>query len=404
MLLLSIKSDQSCEQFQFSTLGELISHRVFSTIMDCPKPTQDEAVIILLSGEHITLHEIKLPRMRTRERLRAIPFALEEQLASDPDSIGIALGEVKPTGELTVAVFEKQFLEAQIAACKVATVTPSVMMPDYLAIAYHPNAWTIVLEKNHAMIRIDRDHGFSTESDNLNILLELLLSTNANKKPEKIICYNTPQDANADIVKALVRLPVPIEIRFSDDFSYLDFAMFLQKPVMNMLQGTYRPRMKFFLPRKKWMPCLIAAATWITFLWFSNITQWIYFHHEMAKINQQVLLSYQTLFPGARVVIAPHFRTENLLKKYNNASKNILFLKLLGIAGKTVLQFPSIVVTAMHYRHHTLIFTIEMPNATALNPWLLQLRQQGLDATAQGADIIITEPSVKAVPAMRAHS
>ena len=45
-------------------------------------------------------------------------------------------------------------------------------------------------------------------------------------------------------------------------------------------------------------------------------------------------MAYQALFPGARDVLEPHFRTQRLLSQYQEASKGSAFLKLLSLSGK----------------------------------------------------------------------
>src|SRR3990167_4279907 len=83
MFLLQLHADQSGEWYEIDPTGNVVTHTSVPSLSDCPKISQNAPLVILLPGEQVTVTTVKLPKIRASERLRAIPFALEEQLACD---------------------------------------------------------------------------------------------------------------------------------------------------------------------------------------------------------------------------------------------------------------------------------------------------------------------------------
>src|SRR3990167_7375848 len=100
MQVIKINRDQSCVWFEKNAASETTSHKIFSRLVDCPIPQNDEPLTLIIPGEDIAMHVVRLPAMRASEIRRAIPFALEEQLACDPENIDVAIDTQKKDGSI----------------------------------------------------------------------------------------------------------------------------------------------------------------------------------------------------------------------------------------------------------------------------------------------------------------
>ncbi len=380
MVILQLFSDKAVDWFDINDAGELQSHQHFIDLSQCPKLNVDANLIVLLPGEKVTMTSVKLPKMRASERARAIPFALEEQLATDPENIAVAIGDVMPDGTMAVAVIEAKTLEEQLKALTDAHFYPRALLPDFLALSWESETWSVLLRQQMASIRTGLQNGFSTDTNNLFLFLQLHLEKNKDKKPQKIIFW---QDEAVLDVAQFEKLGVPIETRGESKSLYFDCKNLSSKPPINFLQGKYRPKTQSSSLKKNWMICGATAAALIAFLFLGHIAQWIYFQHQADSVEKQVMQTYQLLFPGAKEVLEPRFRTANLLKKYESASLGSAFIKLLGIAGKTVLTLPDIQVQLVHFENKQLALTVNAKNVDQLSQWSKALSAEGLQVSQQ---------------------
>lgn len=397
MFILQLVNNQASEWFEINEAGETVLHRQISDLSECPKINVDENLVVLLSGENVTMTTVKLPKMRESERLQAIPFALEEQLASDPDRIFVAMGQMQSDGAFTVAVIDKALFQAQLDALHAVNLYPKILMPDFLGLTWEPETWIVLLQNKMAVVRADSQNGFSVDVANLFLFLQLAIEKN--KKPKKIICW--PQNNVIDITP-FEKLGVPVEMRGESKYGYFDHQHLSSNPVINFLYGKYRPKMQSSSLKKNWMLCGATAAVLIIFLFLSNIGQWFYFRHYAVVLEKQVLQVYQTLFPGTKDVLEPHFRTANLLKRFEEASQGSEFVKLLGIAGKTILNFPDIQTNAIDFDNQQLKMTVTAKNIAMLSQWSQALQAQGLSVQQKIAstpkqvkDIVSAEITLK---------
>ena len=124
------------------------------------------------------------------------------------------------------------------------------------------------------------------------------------------------------------------------------------------------------------MICGVVAASFITVTLLSDVTEWIYLHHQSSQLQTQVLQVYQQIFPGAAELLEPRFRVDALLKKYSDAAKGNAFVTLLRIAGETLLKSPHVDAQSVQYTDQTLVLTVSADTLALLNTWLSALHAQ----------------------------
>jgi len=69
-------------------------------------------VIVMVSAFDVLLTEIDLPAMNRQRLVKAVPFALEEQVAADVDDLHFALGQREDDQDLACAVVERNIADA----------------------------------------------------------------------------------------------------------------------------------------------------------------------------------------------------------------------------------------------------------------------------------------------------
>ena len=378
MFLLQLHPDQTVTWLECNELGEILSMRLFSDLSQCPKINKENKLMVLIPGEKVIMTRVKLPKMRASEKSQAIVYALEEQLASDPEKMAVMTGESQTNGLITAAIIEKEIIHETVHALQAANLYPQCLLPDFLGITWKPETWSVVLQHNMALVRTDLQQGFSVDIDNLFLLLQLLL--NKNKIPTEINCWQ--QDNIVDIRQS-EKLNVPFHVFDKSKNEFLDVRNLFLNPAINFLQGKYRQKTQISTLRTHWIGCGSAFAALIFFLFFSNIVQWIYFRHESRILQTKITQIYQTLFPGAKSVLEPHFRVAALLKKYEGASEANVFLHAYELLGQTLLHFPDMHAQSVVFNKKQLQVTVQGKSLQNLTAFSKMLQKKGLQTSQQ---------------------
>lgn len=102
------------------------------------------AVVGLLPGAAVVATRALLPKASRSKRLQALPYALEEQLAADPETLHFALGAERDDGSCEVEIVARELIESLLARCRQANLTLTALHADAACIAPKPGdlqAW-----------------------------------------------------------------------------------------------------------------------------------------------------------------------------------------------------------------------------------------------------------------------
>lgn len=133
---------------------------------------QQGVPVILVPSENVALFSVHLPMKSRRQRLQALPFAVEERIAQPLDRVHIVLadraGEPRGgTGAIAAVVSHAKMKEWR-ALAEAAGITHCRMIPDCLALpVVGPDTWTVAALPDRAVIRTGDGLGFATRSANL---------------------------------------------------------------------------------------------------------------------------------------------------------------------------------------------------------------------------------------------
>lgn len=331
----------------------------------------DEALsVIVLPGEKVTVTEIALPKVTAKERLRLAPFILEEHIACDPEEIHIALMKQADDEKYAAAIINRDTFEKQIEIWKAKGAHPQIVLPDFLALIWEPNTWTVVLQDQRAMVRTGLHTGFSIENEHLIFFLHQLLLKQGVHKPEKINVWQQDQALSFDT------LNISADYREIDTQKIWDIKGIPSQ--LNFLYGKYRPKIKINRFKKRWLTSITMAGCFFGFMLLSQCVQWFYLRHEATALHVQVTQLYQQLFPGENISEVSTARADALLQRYQKAFEGGLFLRLLRLAGLALQQYPAIHLQSIQFQHDTLLLRVEAPNADVLSHWQIALREQGV--------------------------
>lgn len=94
-------------------------------------------VIGLLPGTSVLAQRVSLPRANRKKRLQAVPYALEERLAADPETLHFALA-ASADEPITVEVVARDLVQRVLDRCRAAGLTLDALHADAACIAPKP--------------------------------------------------------------------------------------------------------------------------------------------------------------------------------------------------------------------------------------------------------------------------
>ena len=123
-------------------------------VADALAAAQGRRVVLMVPGGEVTLAEPELPVRGSARLAQAVPFALEEQLASDVEGLHFAVGS-RSAGLVgtPVAVVARSLLERWLGACDAAGIHPDAAQADTTAVPVSPNGCTLLLDDTSLFVR-----------------------------------------------------------------------------------------------------------------------------------------------------------------------------------------------------------------------------------------------------------
>jgi len=294
-----------------------------------------------------------------------VPFALEDYLVEDIETLHFALGGAVDGGYLPVAVVDRILLSAWLETCDQAGLTPAAVVPDSLLLPWQNDEWSVLLEARRALVRTGRWEGFATERDNLALLLAQALAEAGETKPRRLRVWGAPATELAETGVELSPEDTPIE----------PLALFASgyqpATVLNLLQGGYSRQAHW----GRWLRPWRAAAALAGMTLLVQIAGQVYDHwrlqREVTALRTEIERTFKDALPEVTRIVNPKVQMETRLRELA-PSGGSGFLELLYQGAQPLAHFPNVTLRGLGYRDGQLDLALEGGDPAVLD----RLRQQ----------------------------
>lgn len=198
------------------------------SLADLPAPLRAHPMQVWLPAGDVLLATARVPTKSRARIQQALPFALEEQVIGDPESMDYRW-IARNDGSLAVAVTAKARLESVMSALQVAAVPVASLSPPVLALPYTDGAWTAAWDRAEWLVRTGRHSGFACapglDGDlPAGIRNAIAEAKNNDAVPEKLTVLNPPGDFNAAVWTDA--LGVQVDSREEEFWAYAESGPF----------------------------------------------------------------------------------------------------------------------------------------------------------------------------------
>jgi len=325
--------------------------------------------VLAAPGEAITLHRIPLPGRKRALWARAVPYALEDQLADDIETLHFALGQAPDGDHLPVATVDHTALRGWLETVTQAGLTPFAVIPDPLFLPWQAGEWSLLADGSRIVVRTSRWEGFVTDPETLDLFLNQALAEAGDAKPQRLRIWGNPPPLTVDVARQIESEPVEPLLLFATGYR--------PDTVLNLLQGSYSRQMQWQRRLRPWRSAAILASIWLLIQGIGLLWEHVRLQWEQSALSTAMEQVYKDAVPGATRIVNPKIQLETRLRELAPVgTTGGAFLELLHQGAQPLVRFPDITLRGISYREGQLDLALEGGNPALLDQLRQQLEQQ----------------------------
>ncbi len=352
------------------------------TLSEAAALASQRRLIALAPAEQVTLFQVQI-RARNRQQLqRAVPYALEDELAEDVETLHFALGPVLGEDRYPVAVVARAHMEQWTTLLREAGLRPRALVPEMLALPREDDGWTLLQEPGRSVVRLDTWEGFYADPELLPTLLELAWER-IERRPRILRCHccseaPAPEPPGQVVMERESTCPMTLFAGGID----------LQHP-FDLLQGEFRPRAGTVKWLRPWLAAGVLLAVWVLAEMLLAWSEVRTYRAQVATLRTRIEQVYKQTFPGTRRVVNARVQMEQKLKELRRAAGSQDtggLLPLLAAGAEAVAREKTVEVAGVSYRQGKVELRIEGKDLQSLERIKQFVEDKGLAAEIQSAD------------------
>lgn len=322
-------------------------------------------VVVLVPAADCLLTTVKVPGRNRQKLLRAVPYALEEQLSDEVENLHFALGDVLDDGRWPVAVISRQTMDSFARALAATGMDVQQLVPDVLAVPRRENEISALVFGDIVLVRNGHTEGFAVDIDNL----DTMLAMQGDMDEPRALQLFIPADVSPPETDAW-----PGETRidtWSGDPLTL-YAAGLGSNPLNLLQGAYSKSGEWGRVLKPWRATAALLLAGVLVSVAAMGVDYFRLSNESAQLQAQIEETFRKASPETKRVVNPRVQMQqklDLLQKGGTDESG--FLVLLGKTGNVLKDIQDVELGGITYRAGRLDLDLKMGNLQLLD----QLKQ-----------------------------
>lgn len=300
-----------------------------------------DSSVVFVPSEYIHFIQINLPISSKNQLQKAIPYAIEPELAQPLDTLHFVMSEQDKKGNISVCVIDKKLMKLWHKACQSENAN-ILLLPDIFMLPYEPRAWVLLKQENRYLVRSGYNQGFVIfQLEHLSFLLQ--------QNPiaiEKILSFDAGDLANVCCV---------VEERHFNMEENLNFNYMALKN-FNLLQG------EFVVAQEAQSSWLFRWSTsfylifLIFFVWgIGNGIQTVILSKHKNNLDGKIEKIYHQYFPDSGEMSEPELRLRNLSNP--KTVYDPYYLKVLLAIQEITKAYPTIHIEKLDYTRNRMLLT-----------------------------------------------
>lgn len=342
----------------------------------------DRNVIVLVPSSNVLTTSADIPMRPGARLLAALPFALEEQLADDVESLHFAPGARRDSGRTPVAVVAETLMQNWMNRLDEAGIRASQIVPENYGLARIPGTTSLLVADNKVMFNDGADIEFVMEdvkpSDALAVAGTLDDTSGENiagadnpAAAHHLLVYCDPEDEERfqhDWI-ALRHELSSVDVTLLPDGALPRLAVTVASGEgVNLLQGKYGPKIDLASVFRPWKAAAILLLTLGLVLLGGKLVDTWRLSNEAAALKEQFTLEYRQIKPGdTREIVDPVAEVNALRRGLGGPVAATIFLPTIEQLGLAIKENDSAVIENITYRAGVVNVRLNAPDVPTLD-------------------------------------
>jgi general secretion pathway protein L len=342
-------------------------------------PARAQRVIVLVPAEHVLLLQgPRLPGARA-QFLKALPFALEDQLASGVEDLHFAVPERLGADQVPVAVVARATLRSWIEHLAAEGIRADALYAETQWLPLRENACSILIEQGRALWRSAPAQAGACALADLADTLAVFAA--AQPAPSQCDVY--------DVRHAATSFSHPgFDVHtHAGHHDALAFLAAQAEPEVNLLQGEFAPAHRQAPAQQLWRraTALVVAALLLLFVYY-GADAWR-LARQSARLDDAARAILHEGFPEMdKVAGDPRDLMRSALTNLRGGADNGALVPLLGRIAPILGSTTRMTLTALEYHNATLELGLRAPDVPTLDLMRERLASLGLKVEVTAAN------------------
>ncbi len=251
--------------------------------------------VVLVPGSDLIFRRVSLPGKYSRQSAAALPYLLEEQIASDVDELHlVVLGH--QGHEVDLMAVDKEKMQTWLGWLEQAGLKSRQLLPDVLALPQASEGWSALQLGKEWLLRQGPCQGIVADEP----LLAMLLA--AEPAPVTIHSHTPPPATVAASWQAA-----------DPELPMLLLARGALASQANLLQGPYRPQTEYSRYWQQWRKVAVVAGALLVVAFAQRGVQLYQLAEQDKALKAEIRQVYTRIFPGeSRIVNVRSQMTQHL--------------------------------------------------------------------------------------------
>lgn len=359
------------------------------TLAEAAPQTIGRRVILLVPGPDVLLAEPVLPLKSGAKLAQIVPFALEEQLATDVEDLHFAVGKRDGRPGTPVAVVARARMQEWLDTCAAAGLRVDAIHAETAALPVTPNSVTLVIDQGRVYVRRENSQGAVLEVEPLIEALQLALGSGEEER-EHVTIYVSESDyeRERDLLEGLREFTASLQLKLLPDGPLpIMAANVATSPPVNLLQGPYAVKRKLTISFAPWRYAAMLAGLFV--ILHFGLKGWQYWHNKQVEsaLDAQITQVFQQAMPGSPIPspLQARKQMELRLNQLRGTAPVSGMMVTLAALSEALAQAPNTTIEGIAYRNNTTDVRVLAPSVDAIDRIRQVATDKGLGAEIQSA-------------------
>jgi general secretion pathway protein L len=382
-------ADAQCAWLRVDSQAAAHAPVAYGSLHDAAVAAEGARVVLVLSGHEVSLIRAELPPKSAKRLATLVPYALEDQLAAEIETLHFAIGTQDDVGIVETAVVDRETLTERLAALAEHGLSPVAAYGSTQLTPVIPATTTLLVEDHWLNVRTPAGVAYS-----IDLLPDrptrMTLALNEGE-PSACVLYT---DASTYAARRLALpqddgLPAggqfvgggPQLLEFGPLQKYAEIA--LHEHPINLLQGAYAPLGSAAAGWARWRTAVFVLLGCVLVNVLISSVDIVRAHRTEARLDSELHAAYAQALPGidpARLP-APRLVVESRMHRLMSVGQEG-FIGTLDRLGSALASTSGVTVKSINYHDGSLEAVLAAGDLASLNRF-----QQAVGADAQLAGV-----------------